>query len=57
MWRFEVGSAVIELVDLDDDEACDAGGKRGIIDACMDVCALFLLLGGVGGLEDEDALG
>lgn len=56
MDRLKVGKAVLVLVYLDDDEACDKGGKTDIIYRSVDVRSRLLLLGGVCGLEDKSAL-
>lgn len=45
-----------ELVVLDYDEACDGEEGGEIVQSGVRVCALFLLLCGVGGLEDQDSL-
>ena len=54
--RLEVLPAVADLVVLDDDQPCDGGEGCDIVERGVDVGALFLLLRGVGRLEDEDAL-
>ena len=56
MRGLEVDAAVVELVVLDDDEAGDGGEQRDVVERRVGVGALFLLLGGVRGLQDEDAL-
>lgn len=52
-----MSAVVIEFVVLDDDEPGEEGEERGAVEEGVDECALFLLGGGVGGLEDEDGLG
>lgn len=54
---FEVCAVVGDLVVFDDDEGGDESENGGQIEHGMDVGALLLLLGGVGGLEEEDGLG
>lgn len=49
-------AVVVKFVVLDDDEACDGCEDSYIVEGCVRVGALFLLGGGVGRLEDEDAL-
>lgn len=56
MRRFEVCAVVVELVVFDDDKASDGCENSDIVEGCVRVGALFLLLGSVRGLEDEDAL-
>ena len=51
-----MGSFVAEFVVFDDDEAGDGGQGCDVVEGGVDVGALFLLFGGVGWLEDEDAL-
>lgn len=46
----------LDLVVFDDNEARDKGGDAEVIGCGVDVCACLLLLGRVGGLEDEGAL-
>lgn len=48
-------AVVRELVVLDDDEAGDGGKDGDIVEGGVGVGAFPLLLGGVSGLEDEDA--
>lgn len=56
MRGLEVRAVVVELVVLDDDEAGDGGQEGEVVERAVRVGALFLLLRGVGGLEDEDGL-
>ena len=54
--RLEMHALVRELVDLDDDETGDRGGKRDPVEARVYQCALLLLLGCVCWLQHEHAL-
>lgn len=54
--RLEVRAVVRDLVVLDHHEAGDGGQQRDVVEGRVRVGAFFLLLGGVGWLEDEDAL-
>lgn len=53
----EVCAAVSDLVVFDDNEGGNESEDGGQIEDSMDVGALLFLLGGVGGLEEEDGLG
>jgi hypothetical protein len=53
---FEVHAVVGGFVVVDDDETGDGGEEGGGVQGGVDVGALFLLFGGVGGLEDEGGL-
>lgn len=55
--RFEVGAAVGDFVVFDYDQGSEEGEDGGYVEGGVDVGALFLLLGGVGWLEEEDGLG
>ena len=50
-------AAVVEFVVFDYDEPSDGEEEGDIVERGVGVGSLFLLLGGVGWLEDEDALG
>ena len=52
----EVVAVVVEFVVLDHDQAGDGGEEGDVVESGVRVGALFLLLGSVGWLEDEDAL-
>ena len=54
--RHEVCAVVADLVVLDHDQSGDGCQERDIVESRMRVCAFFLLLCGVCGLDDEDAL-
>ena len=56
MRRLEVCAIMVELVVLDYDEAGYGGEDGEVVEGGVRVGALFLLLGCVGGLEDEDGL-
>ena len=56
MWGYEVLSAVVEFVVFDNYEASNCSQDGYVVEGRMGVCSLRLLLGCVGGLEDEDAL-
>ena len=49
-------SVVVEFIVFDHDEAGDGGEEGDVVECRVGVGALFLLLGGVCGLEDEDGL-
>lgn len=52
----EVGAAMVDLVVFNDDETGDGREDGHVVECCVRVGALFLLFGGVGGLEDENGL-
>ena len=56
MRRHEVRAVVADLVVLDHNQSSDGCEERNIIEGRVRVCAFLLLLCGVGGLNDEDAL-
>lgn len=56
MRGLEVRAVVVEFVVLNDDEPGDGGEEGDVVQGRVGVGALLLLLGCVGGLEDEDAL-
>ena len=47
---------MVDFVVHDDDEAADEGKKAGAVECSVNVRAELLLLGGMGGLEDQDTL-
>lgn len=51
-----MSSVMADLVVLDDDQACNGGGRGDIVESGVRVGALLLLLRGVGGLKDKDSL-
>jgi len=52
----KVCAVVVELVVLDDDQTCNGCQDRDIVERGVRVCALLLLLRGMGWLENENAL-
>jgi hypothetical protein len=52
----EVGAAVADLVVFDYDEAGEGGEEGDVVEGGVRVGAFLLLFGGVGWLDDEDAL-
>lgn len=56
MRGLEVRAGVVEFVVLDDDQPGDGGEEGDVVQGAVRVGALFLLLRGVGWLEDEDGL-
>lgn len=56
MWGHEVLSVVVELVVLNDYETSYRGEYGYIVESSVGVCSLRLLLSGMRGLEDKDAL-
>ena len=56
MRRLEVCAIMVEFVVLDYDEAGDGREDGEVVEGGVRVGALFLLLGCVGGLKDEDGL-
>ena len=49
-------AVVTDLVVLDHDQPGDGCKERNIVESCVRVCAFLLLLCGVCGLHDKDAL-
>ena len=56
MGRLEMSAIVIKLVVFNDDEPCDGSEYCHIVQSSVCVGSLLLLLRGVCGLQDEDAL-
>lgn len=52
----EMRAPVVEFVVLDDDQPGDGGEDGDVVECRMGVGSLFLLLGRVRGLQDEDGL-
>ena len=56
MRRHEVCAVVADLVVLYHDQSSDSCEKRNIVESRVCVCAFLLLLRGMCGLDNEDAL-